>query len=240
MNSLRKDYTKLYQLQDKFLSWWSTLQLPFYLTGGTALGRFYLNHRYSEDLDFFVNSDPDYQKYLLTIRKKIVTHFNVNLETALFSDDFTRLMISDNEVFLKVEFVNDIEYHSGSVKQFKYGNIDTPLNIISNKLTTLIGRDEAKDVFDIVYLALNFNFNWVHVFREAKTNINEIDVEERLHSFPVEWLKNVDWLVNPVNYEKFRLLLNVLADDFLLGKDNSLCPPASVKIENAELNEEVS
>ncbi|MBW7858763.1 MAG: nucleotidyl transferase AbiEii/AbiGii toxin family protein [Leptonema sp. (in: Bacteria)] len=30
----------------------SDLKLPFFLTGGTALSRFYLNHRYSDDLDF--------------------------------------------------------------------------------------------------------------------------------------------------------------------------------------------
>ena len=32
-----------------------SLKTGFYLTGGTALGRCYLNHRYSDDLDFFVN-----------------------------------------------------------------------------------------------------------------------------------------------------------------------------------------
>jgi len=54
------DIEKLYLLQDKFLIFWKTLKLPFYLTGGTALGRFYLNHRYSEDLVFFVNQDEEF------------------------------------------------------------------------------------------------------------------------------------------------------------------------------------
>ena len=58
MLSSGKDYRKLYRLQDKFLNWWTNLGLPFYLTGGTALGRYYLEHRSSEDLDFFVNADP--------------------------------------------------------------------------------------------------------------------------------------------------------------------------------------
>ena len=31
----------------------------FYLTGGTALAGFYLSHRYSEDLDFFSESEFD-------------------------------------------------------------------------------------------------------------------------------------------------------------------------------------
>jgi hypothetical protein len=213
------------------------LNLPFYLTGGTALGRFYLNHRFSEDLDFFVNSDPNYSQYISTIRAKIPSDFNINFETALFSDDFTRFMIADNNDVLKVEFVNDIEHRCGDVKPFKYGLIDTPLNILSNKLTALVGRDEAKDVFDIVNIALHYNFNWIQVFQDAKTKtiINEIDVEERLSSFPVAWLENVDWLIKPIDYERFKLFLKTLADDFLLGKDNSLCTKNCLKLEDAEL-----
>jgi len=46
------DYKRLYQLQDKFLSCWPKQGTPFYHTGGTALGRFHLNHRFSEDCDF--------------------------------------------------------------------------------------------------------------------------------------------------------------------------------------------
>jgi predicted nucleotidyltransferase component of viral defense system len=65
-----KDYSKLYLMQDKFLPFMHNLGLPFYLTGGTALGRFYLNHRYSEDLDFFVNADPLYQGYIGELKKK--------------------------------------------------------------------------------------------------------------------------------------------------------------------------
>ena len=46
---------KLYPFQDEILKIIEDLNLDFYLTGGTALGRCYLNHRYSDDLDFFVN-----------------------------------------------------------------------------------------------------------------------------------------------------------------------------------------
>lgn len=35
------------------------LQKTFYLTGGTALAGFYLQHRYSEDLDFFSEQEFD-------------------------------------------------------------------------------------------------------------------------------------------------------------------------------------
>lgn len=46
------NYKTLYSLQTKVLQLFKTLNGPFYLSGGTALGRFYLNHRYSADLDF--------------------------------------------------------------------------------------------------------------------------------------------------------------------------------------------
>ena len=237
MDSSKKDYPRLYQVQVKFLNWWVSLKLPFYLTGGTALGRFYLNHRFSEDLDFFVNSDSNYTKYISTIRSQISSKFKINFETALFSDDFTRFMIEDNDVFLKIEFVNDINYRSSDVKPFKYGFIDTPLNILSNKLTAITGRDEAKDVFDIVTIALNYKFNWMKIFQDAKikTSINEIDVEERLSNFPIELLENADWIPVHIDYKKFNNSLKILADDFLLGKDNSLCEGNCLKIEDAEL-----
>ncbi len=224
MNSSKKDYSKLHQLQDKFLSWWFSLNLPFYLTGGTALGRFYLNHRFSEDLDFFINADSQYQHYISELKNKITDKFTVNIQQSLFADDYTRFFITEDELFLKIEFVNDVSYYPGKPVNYKFGKIDTPINILSNKLTALIGRDEPKDIFDIIHLSLNYSFNWINIFENAKQKavINELDVEQRLVSFPVEWLENVNWLNKPVNIDKTRKILNQIADDFLLGKTNSL------------------
>lgn len=44
-------------MQDQVLAAAAPAATGFYLTGGTALGRIYLRHRYSEDLDLFVNDD---------------------------------------------------------------------------------------------------------------------------------------------------------------------------------------
>jgi hypothetical protein len=57
---------------------------------------------------------------------------------------------------------------------------------------------------------------------KQKATINELDVEQRLASFPVEWLVNVNWLTTPINLEQNRSILNTIANDFLLGKNNSL------------------
>ena len=224
MNSSNNDYNKLYQLQDKFLSWWLSLGLPFYLTGGTALGRFYLNHRFSDDLDFFTNANAQYINSIAELNRKIKGRFEVNMQQSLFADDFTRFFITEDDHFLKIELVNDIEYYAGKPTPYKYGFIDTPLNILSNKLTALVGRDEPKDIFDIIHISTNYSFNWMDVFYHAKqkATINELDVEQRLASFPVEWLVNVNWLTTPINLEQYRSILNTIANDFLLGHDNSL------------------
>ncbi len=92
MNSSNKDYNNLYQLQDKFLSWWLSLGLPFYLTGDTALGRFYLNHRFSDDLYFFTNANTQYPKFIAELNRKIKGRFEVNLQQSLFTDDLTRFL----------------------------------------------------------------------------------------------------------------------------------------------------
>jgi len=62
------------------------------------------------------------------------------------------------------------------------------------------------------------------IFYHAKQKavINELDVAQRLVSFPVKWLENVNWITTPINLEEYRIILSRIADDFLLGKANSL------------------
>jgi len=224
MNLSGSDYSRLYLLQDKFLSWFHDLGYPFYLTGGTALGRFYLNHRLSEDLDFFVNSDPDYAQYIVEIRNAIISEFTVNIDQSLFAEDYTRLFITGGDLALKVELINDVPYHAGKPECYRYGLVDNPLNILANKLTAIVGRDEPKDMFDIVNIACTYAFSWRDVFYHAKQKvvINELDVEQRLVSFPVEWFLNVNLLLAPPDPVLLQNKIRQISDDFLLGRENSL------------------
>ncbi len=232
---LKTDYKKLYRLQDNFLDFWKTLDFPFYLTGGTALGRFYLNHRYSEDLDFFVNQNENYNEYIEIFSKKINTFFNVENKKTLKYDVFSRFFINDNNTLLKIEFVNDVAYRTGEPNNIYFGKIDTPFNILSNKISTIINREEPKDMFDIIHIALNYKFNWKDVFFETKEKniINEIDVEQRINSFPVELFEKVTWMVKKSNNEFCQKCLRIIADDFLTGSDNSLSK-TNIKIKDAK------
>jgi len=61
----KKDYRNLYKAQNSILELMEKIDTPFYLTGGTALSRFYRNHRYSLDLDFLVNANNRLAEYIL-------------------------------------------------------------------------------------------------------------------------------------------------------------------------------
>ena len=58
---------KLHPLQDGILDIVKRSGTPFYLTGGTALSRGRYGHRYSEDLDLFVDNDSSYSVHVDTL-----------------------------------------------------------------------------------------------------------------------------------------------------------------------------
>lgn len=219
-----KDYRKLYRMQDKVLQALKPVLGNFYLTGGTALGGFYLNHRYSEDLDFFLNKSDEFADLIKDIETVLTGQFTLLRGQSIIYEDFVRFYIEDEEGALKVEFVNDTAYRCGVTNKYEYGFIDTPLNILTNKLTAVVSRDEPKDVFDILVLAQNYSFNWMEVFTEAKNKaiINEIDVEQRIKSFPVLLFQKSDWHIRPVDIDQSKRSIATIANDFLLGTDNSL------------------
>jgi hypothetical protein len=165
---MQKSYYQniLYPLQDKVLSIIEKLSVDFYLTGGTALSRAYLNHRYSDDLDFFVNQNPAFEKQVELIITSIRDE-RIETEIAVTGDSFARILVNKDDAVLKIDFVNDVPYRSGDPVPTKlFYKTDTIINILSNKLSAL-SRLSEKDVADIVFIALKFDFNWVEIMKEA-------------------------------------------------------------------------
>jgi hypothetical protein len=224
MHSSAKHYSKIYNLQDQFLAWFAEQSTPFYLTGGTALGRFYLNHRYSEDLDFFVNHHSDFRKVVTQLIGIVTEEWNTDPGQTLITDDYARLFLSgEDHTTLKIEWVNDAPYRPDQPLHYPFGLIDTPLNILANKLTAIMGRDEPKDIFDIIHIALNYAFQWEEPFYAAKqkAQLNELELAERLTTFPVQWLGKVNWLKPDQPTNDYPALIQKIAEDFLFNRPNS-------------------
>ena len=85
---MQKNYYQniLYLIQDKVLRIIEKLPVDFYLTGGTALSRVYLNHRYSDDLDFFVNQNSGFEKQVEIILNTFKDE-NLTAEIAVTGDN---------------------------------------------------------------------------------------------------------------------------------------------------------
>lgn len=183
------DYKELYSLQDKVLAVVFQVQSEFYLTGGTCLSRFYIEKRYSDDLDFFTNQSPRYSFEIKKIKKALEENFQ--LTTEVQSKDFTRFKVDD---LLQLDFVNDISFRYKDVvvdeNNYLLDNIE---NILSNKITAVIGRDNPKDIFDIYLIYKFYSFEWKEILDAAheKAGFSNEELIIRLKSFPKELLKEI-------------------------------------------------
>ena len=65
----------------------------FYLTGGTALSRFYLAHRKSNDLDFFTSEEELIQPFSLKI-EDVLDKAGLDVERKRGFRSFVELMVS--------------------------------------------------------------------------------------------------------------------------------------------------
>jgi len=63
----------------------------FYLTGGTAASRGYLGHRFSDDLDFFVNDEPLFALWSDRVTASLAAHAEWTTRVLLRESRFVRL-----------------------------------------------------------------------------------------------------------------------------------------------------
>ena len=220
-----KYYTEtLYPFQDKIIQVIQSCDTQFYLTGGTVLSRKYLEHRYSDDLDFFVNADPKFRDHINKIEANLsLTGINFNVLTR--ADDFVRVVTTkDREIDLKLDFINDIEYHyDGFEQDEKLGKIDNIQNILSNKISAL-PRLEIKDFVDVVFIARLFSFSWKNIIDQAikkDTWVNPIDISRMFTTIDTHLLKLIKW-AHPADENNIKRDFQFIAKDVLIGTDNSL------------------
>lgn len=224
MKSSKIDHLKLYQLQDKLLALTLSLNLPLYLTGGTAIGRFYLDHRFCDNLYFHVNDSQRYLEYISVLSKKIGEKFEIDLHNSLFTEDYTRFIILEDDLILKIEFIRNVNFNPHKLIEYKYGRIDTPTNILPKKLKAILWRNDVEDIFDIVHLSQNYSFNWADVYSrvEPLAKFKLKDIKKRIATHPVGKIKKATWHKTPLDTVEFKKALEQIAFDLENGLDNSL------------------
>ena len=199
----------LYPLQDGVMSILHQSDSDFFLTGGTALSRAYYNHRYSDDLDFFINKSQTYDEQLdkvLAQLKEAGFSWSI-VNDYIRAPSFTTLKVrKDTDILLKLDFVNDLVPHYGEIiKTDLFYRTDSIKNMLSNKLSAIF-RYAAKDIVDIREIALHENINWPLIINEARqkeAGLELIYISEILTTMPQSEFETVAWTKKP-SWEEFR------------------------------------
>ncbi len=200
-NIILTEYQKLFL--KKFSR--SDLKDTFRLTGGTALSAFYLEHRFSEDLDFFSSEKIPF--YIPEEFLRSLSFIKEIIHTRLFDRNIFTIKFIDNAI-LKVEFTY---YPLKNIESPALVNsilIDSFIDIVVNKLCSIADRVDIKDYVDLYYAIKNAGLflEDLLLLAEQKCEIKGIRyiLQSRLIALPEGMDRlplNVE--VKPVDIERF-------------------------------------
>jgi hypothetical protein len=142
LTPLKRDFLKAFFEREK----------RFFLTGGSALGVFYLQHRWSYDLDLFSAEAFEWLEVDAAIRDSC-RQIHAEVEALKSAPFFRRYGLKRGAESEIVDVVCDLNPQVDAVKN-RYGAIcvDTLHEILLNKICTLVSRCEIKDLLDLYFL----------------------------------------------------------------------------------------
>ena len=198
----------LYPLQDRILAVAATYGDELVLTGGTALARLYLHHRYSDDIDLFTQRGHAGQ---------LGRDFANDLQSAGFvvepmteSAAFMRMWVGDGSHRIQVDVAPDSRRleapQPSALGVFAHALRD----IAANKIGAFENRAEVKDAVDLYYLAQKFR--WAQLFADAETKRVPIAYEDLRHFLETP-LQGSALLSEPIEESAFRAFVATLRDE---------------------------
>lgn len=163
----------IFEYQDRVLQTLKDQAEPFYLAGGTALAKFYFQHRDSYDLDFFSQHYSLAKVQFLVRLIEKTTNKKMKLVQENHSKGFARLSVYDlilgSKKALKIDFVEDVVPLLKPLKQIDGIDILSLDDIYLRKIHAISGilpeldkvgkkrflggRAEAKDFYDVYQLS---------------------------------------------------------------------------------------
>jgi len=139
------------RLQRDLLEAFFAREQRFFLTGGTALVGFYLHHRQTLDLDLFTIEDhlEDGEAALFGAAREL----GATVERLRTSTSFRRFLVRRGDESVVANIVRDLAPQIDTEKPVRDGiRIDSPREIMANKLCTLLSRGELRDLVDVMAL----------------------------------------------------------------------------------------
>ena len=193
----------------------------FFLTGGTALAAFYLEHRYSEDIDLFTLRDMA-MELIQPQLTRIASNLGAQSEVAVATPTFRQIFLTRDNESLKIDLVRDIDIQFGKHKHFDSVIVDAFENIGANKVTAIFGRTAVKDFVDL-YFMLEAGLQLDELLALAKMKdggLTEFYLAGMMRQ--ARELNRLPRMIRPLDLDKLKIFYLKLADELLRRAE----PPA--------------
>jgi hypothetical protein len=139
-------------LQQQVLRGFFARERGFYLTGGGALAGYHLGHRTTEDLDLFTDDPAAFERGRFVVAD-VAAELGAQLEVRQEAPLFRRVVLQRPDGGVVVDLVCDRASQPAAEKPEHDGiRVDPPEEILANKLTTIVGRAEERDLIDLIHL----------------------------------------------------------------------------------------
>ena len=184
------------------------IQDSFYLAGGTALSAFYIEHRISQDLDLFTDTEKTMPpiEFLIALIRKLPSMDNIRYER-LFDRRIFAVTFQDGDI-LKVEFTT---YPFKSIeKRTKRGKlfVDSLLNIVTGKIFALTDRYDPKDFVDLYFVLREYDWTLDHLIARAEERFDvkgmDFVIPERLLLVKKIGPEDLPAMIKDINLENMK------------------------------------
>ena len=208
-----------FALQDCFLKRFfaGPLGQHFYLTGGTALARFYFHHRESLDLDLFTNDFGQDFSQVNRVILGILHALTLQITSQVVTDTFIQYIVTDPDGnSLKVDLVKDVPVHFGVLVERDGIRLDSLENIGSNKVLAVFGRTDAKDFIDLYWILQHTDLKFDDLYlqaREKDLGLSELYLAYALQNS--EKIRLFPRMLQPLPWEDMKTFFQVLARELL-------------------------
>ena len=183
--------------QDKYI------KEHFYLSGGTALAEYYLQHRLSEDLDFFSLLEVN-PKTVQIIFKKIKE--KIHFEKVTFEISFNRnlFFLHFPDEILKTEFTYYPFEQIEQPKKMGLLKIDSLMDIAVNKADTILTHPRTRDFIDLYLILQKEQWLFADMVKQARvkfdTDVDVLHIAQQL--LTVSELKDYPRMLIAFDFEK--------------------------------------
>lgn len=212
------------RLQKSILDALSGLPGHFYLSDSSALCRFYLNHRITDELVFILDSGADFQGSIKIFTSRLANYFT--LQQAFTSSSDALVIVSADNINIQIRFQKALATRISAPIISSMIHIDDLINIFIRLVINLSNEKSPETLLDIIKISCQYQYNWQMIINKINTMtpISIHQLIENISKISGNEIMNIDGQKQQNSSDELEVLTTKLINDIKSGNDNSLCP----------------